>query len=363
MASELEGLRKQLDIQIQRLNALREDLAILSDPNQKFTVEFQIKELEANNDELKKKIAASYGIATVDAKGLLEQKIRELNLEVDGNVGEYHLVNCDRKPPRDNFWEAFDEYAERHNPFQFYFVVACPTQQPNSFAERMIYEVVIEELEEEFGAIDFVRHPITRRVKVEDLPLGRNLPKSQKEFKKYFARRFNITDAETSFEDYLRTGLPKLEYQYISTVFEISASDWDAPLMQEYLQWIIEAFSNTPKEVPTFQFFFAIFLRDAHLEPLVAPSQKIMDSLKEVINKNNHSCTLITQLIPVTTELVEKWIRDLGEYNQSKIDDLMKLLIHSLPEDKKAKFDKINALDMSDIERFQEMIYKVINKN
>lgn len=363
MASELEGLRKQLDIQIQRLNALREQYAIINDPNQKFTLEFQISEIETSNTELQKKIAQSYGIATVDAKTLLEQRIKDLNLEIDGNIGEYYLVNCDRKPPRDNFWEAFDEFSEQHNPFQFYFIVACPTQQPNSFAERMIYEVVIEELEEEFGAINYVRHPTTHRVKIEDLPLGRNLAKSQKEFKKYFARRFNITDTETAFEGYLRSGLPKLEYQYVSTVFEISASDWDDSLIQTYLQWIIQVFSNTPKEVPTFQFFFAIFLRDAHVKPLAAPSQKIIDSLKEVIHKNSGYCTLITQLMPVTTELIEKWIRDLGEYNQSKIDDLIKLLIHALPEDKKAKFDKINALDMSDIERFQEMIYKVINKN
>lgn len=362
MTSEIEGLRKQLDIQIQRLNALRGELAIVSDANQKFTVEFQIKELEASNAELKKKIERGYGIATVEVKGLLEQRIKDLNLEVDHNIGEYYLVNCDRKPPLKNFWEAFDGHVERHNPFQFYFVVACPTQQPNSFAERMIYEVVIKELDEEFGAINFVRHPITHRVRIEDLPLGRNLPKSQKEFKKYFARRFNITDTETAFEDYLSTGLPRLEYEYVSTVFELNASDWDERLLQEYLQWIIDVFSSTHAEVPTFQFFFAIFLRDAHIEPLAPASQKIINSLKNIVAKNDDSCTFISQLTPVATDLVEDWISDLGERNHSKIEDLVKLLIHSLPEDKKAKFDKIDAIDMSDVERFQELIYKVINK-
>ncbi len=363
MTSELDGLRQQLDTYIEHLNILLKESALEFDPSKKFTLDKRIITIETEISSIRKKIEASYGIPVTDAKGLLEQRIKELNLEMNRHIGEYYLVNCDRKPPCKDFWEAFEVYTNQHNPFQFYFVVACPTQQPNSFAERMIYEVVIEELEEALDAISFVRHPITHRVKIENLPIGRNLAKSQKEFKKYFARRFHLTDAETAFEDYLHTGLPKLEYQYVSTVFEISANDWNEQLMREYFQWIIDVFSKTPKEVPIFQFFFAIFLRDAHVEPLAATSQKIINSLKDIVTKNNHSCTFISQLTPVTTDLVEDWIRDLGEYNQANIDGLIKLLIQSLPEEKKAKFDKIKALDMSDIEQFQKAILKAIDKH
>ncbi len=359
MASELEGLRKQLDLLVQRLNALRESYAIQSDPSLKFTLEQQIAQLETEIADLRQQMEKSYGIAAVSANNLLEQRIRELTIDVGTNVGELFLVNVDRLPPRNIFWDAFDENLERKNPFQFYFVLACPTQQPNSFAERMIYELVIEELEEEMDAINYVRQQESRRVKVEDLPLGRNLRNSQREFKKYFARRFGLTDSETMFEDYIKTGLPKLEYQYVATVFDLNASKWDESFMNDYLQWIVDTFSNTHDAVPTFLFFFAIFLRDAHVNPLPPGEKKIVDSIQGVINRNEQKCSLINQLTPVETGLVADWIRDLGEQNESKIEDLVKLIIAGLPEDKKAKFEKSNLLDMSDIERFQEIIYKV----
>ncbi len=358
MASELEGLRKQMEISIQRLNALREAYAIQSDPNQKFTLEQQIAQLEGEIGELRGRIERSYGISAASASSLIEQKIRELTIDVNLKLGELFLVNVDRLPPRNTFWNAFDENREQRNPFQFYFVLACPTQQPNSFAERMIYELVVEELEEELDAINYVRQSGGRRVKVEDLPLGRNLPNSQREFKKYFARRFGLTDSETMFEDYIRTGLPKLEYKYVATVFDLNASKWDDTFMSDYLQWIVETFSHTHETVPTFLFFFAIFLRDAHVNPLPSNERKIVDSIQTFINRNRRRCSLINQLGPIETGDVADWIRELGERNESKIEDLVKLIIASLPEDKKAKFEKSRQLDMSDVERFQEIVYR-----
>lgn len=359
MASELEGLRKQLEISIQRLNALREDYAIQSDANVKFTLEQQIAKLETEITELKRQIESAYGLTAVNSSSLLEQKIRELTIDVESNVGELFLVNVDRLPPRNRFWDAFDENVDRKNPFQFYFVLACPTQQPNSFAERMIYELVIEELEEEMDTINYIRQQDSRRVKVEDLPLGRNLRNSQREFKKYFAKRFGMTDSETAFEDYIKTGLPKLDYQYVATVFDLNASKWDDALMKDYLQWIVDTFSNTHDAVPTFLFFFAIFLRDVHVDPLPAGERKVVDSIQGLIEKNKERCSLINQLLPVSSDLVADWIRDLGEQNESKIEDLVKLIIAGLPDEKKSKYEKNKAFDMTDIERFQEVVYKV----
>lgn len=359
MASELDGLRTQLDISVQRLNALREAYAIQSDPNLKFTLEMQIAQLENEIASLRQRMEAAYGISSVSASNLLEQKIRELNISVRSSLGEFFLVNVNRLPPRDRFWEAFDAKADARNPFQFYYVVACPSQQPNSFAERMIYELVIEELEEEMDAINYVRQSDSRRVQVEDLPLGRNLRNSQREFKKYFARRFGLMDSETLFEDYIKTGLPKLDYQYVATVFDLNASRWDDSFMNDYLQWIVDVFSDTHEAVPTFLFFFAIFLRDAHVDPLPPDERKIVNSIQTLINKNPKRSTLINQLGPVSTGDVADWLRELGEHNESKIADLVKLIVAGLPEDKKRKFEASQLLDMSDVERFQEVVYRV----
>jgi len=361
MASVLEGLQKQLTISTQRLNALREAYAIQSDPNLKFTLEQQIAQLEVEILGVKKQIEASYGISAINSSTLLEQKIRELSVSVESRIGELFLVNVDRVPPRDRFWSAFDEHIERRNPFQFHFVLACPTQEPDSFAERMVYELVIEELEEEMDAINYVHRPDSRRVRLENLPLGRNLRVAQREFKKYFVNRFGMSDAETAFEDYIRTGLPKLEYQYVATVFQINANEWNAKLMEDYLQWIMDVFhvDNTHDEVPTFLFFFAVNLQDAHVNPLPAKQQKVVESIQRIINKNRDRTSLINQLTPVSEDWVADWIRNLGEQNESKIQDLVKLIIAGLPEEKQSKYQQSKLLDMTDIERFQEIVYKV----
>ncbi len=53
---EREGLEKQLELSIRRLNALRESLAIQFDPNIKFALETQVAGLEKEIDSLKARL-------------------------------------------------------------------------------------------------------------------------------------------------------------------------------------------------------------------------------------------------------------------------------------------------------------------
>lgn len=359
MASEIEGIQKQLEISIKRLNALRTSYAIQSDANLKFTLEMQIANLEGEISQLKQRIQTAYGLDVFSGSSQLENKIRQLN--IGSNLGEIYLVNCNRERSRSFFWNAFDTNQNHHHNFQFYFVVACPTQQPNSFSERMIYEIIIEELDEEFKAIQYISQPNSRRVKIEDLPLGRNLKNCQKEFKKYFSRRFKLAEAETSFEAYLKTGLPRLEYEFVATVFDLNASKWNPELMDQYLNWIISTFKNPKAEMPKFVFFFAIFLKNAHLESLSNREKSILEDISRIIAPNKERCTLLNRLLPVPLNLLEDWIREVGEQNQSKIDDLIRSIVNTLPEDKKRRFLDKKELDMTDIERFQELVYRIAN--
>jgi hypothetical protein len=96
------------------------------------------------------------------------------------------------------------------------------------------------------------------RVRVENLPIGRNLVKSQHEFKKYFSKRFSF-HKDVSFEEYIQTGLPHLEYEYVSVIFETSEIKWKKHFAS-YLDWIIANFNNPHPDVPTFIFFFVIYL-------------------------------------------------------------------------------------------------------
>lgn len=359
MVSELKGLLKQEEILVEKLNRLRPSSAIQSDPSIKFTQEKQIEQNEAELEKVRRKIRALSGLDTIQMPSILGQKIKKL--DIDAEIGEVHLVNCNREKVRNRFWTAFDNFLDQENPFQFYYVLACPTQQPTSFGERMIYELIDEELDGELEAISYVNRINSSRVKIEDLPIGRNLRNSQKEFKKYFTKRFGI---DTSFEKYLETGLPKLEkkYEYIVTVFDINASKWNNELMQEYMQWIIDSFSNTHEEVPQFLFFFAVFLRDVHEGNLSGDLKETLEGVKQIIQANPEKCTLLDQLLPVPVYLLEDWIRDLGEQNQTKIQDVIKTVVLGLPADKQDQYKNKKILDMSDIECFQELIYEHVNK-
>ncbi len=359
MSVTAEGIKNQLELTIRRQNELREAYAIAFDPNQRFAFEVQISQLDKEISELRLRLKDAYGLEMLEESSILESLVRQLSIDQD--IGEIHLVNCDREPPARNFWKAFDEFTGRNNRFQFYFIVACPTQQPSSFAERMIYEVVIEELEEQIEAMHYVRRPDSRRVHVEDLPMGRNLANSQRDFKKYFSRRFGLGDSETSFEDYLRTGLPKLQYEYVATVFDLNAGRWDMGTMNPYLNWIMDTFTDTPSNIPNFIFFFVIFLRNAHIQPLHGREKEIFEDIAAIVGQNLQRATLISELVPVPVELLEDWIRDLGELSQSRIEDVVKAIVAELSPEKQEKFRQDKLLDMTDIERFQALIYKMAN--
>lgn len=64
MASEQEGLITQLETSIKRLNALREDYAIQSDPDQRFTLKLKIEKLEREIADLKLQLE-NYDIDTI----------------------------------------------------------------------------------------------------------------------------------------------------------------------------------------------------------------------------------------------------------------------------------------------------------
>lgn len=56
MASELEGLKKQLNIYVRKLNHLREEYAIASDASIKFSLKMQIQEVEKEIETIRSKI-------------------------------------------------------------------------------------------------------------------------------------------------------------------------------------------------------------------------------------------------------------------------------------------------------------------
>jgi hypothetical protein len=324
--------------------------------DQEFKLEEDIVALEAQIEDLKKQVATAYGLDSESGQTILADKINQLS--ITENIGAIHLVNCNREAVADNFWEAFDLKLNSEIPFQFYFVAACPTQQPDSFTERMIIEIILDELDEEEDAILCLRGT-NHRLILEDLPLGRNLQRSQKAFAKYFSQRFELGDK--TMEQYLETGLPKLEYDYIATVFEVFSDKWK-DFSKEYLNWIIEQFKSPNEKVPTFLFFFVVYIYDLHKDTVKKELEAIKFEIQALQLQHLEVATLLKTLTPVPRNLVETWVRDLGERNQAKVEEVVDTLVSGLRQEARKQYDKDKTFDMTDIERFQELVFKMANK-
>lgn len=358
----LDAIKQQLQDTQAILNGLYEELPLVGDPEQKVILKIKIGRYQTKIEELKKRLTRSFGLEMPNKNSILLNAAQQLAIRK--RLPELYLVNCDRQKVYDYFWDQYDEHMERKNPFQFYFMLACPTQQPDSFAERMIYELRKEELPEDPDAILFKRRSDGKRVAFDELPLGRNLRNTKKAFKSYFSERFALNKANASFEDYLKTGLPALDVDFVTMTFDIQISDWNERVMKDYFQWLINAFEDTATKanMPTFWFMFVIFIRNLHEENISKRHEIVLNEVKSIVKDNAEKCTLITEIKPVEVELLEDWLLKVDEENSAgKIEELINTFVNCLPEEKRKKYKSTECIDMTDIEMLQEVIYKLSN--
>lgn len=287
----------------------------------------------------------------------LDALARQLDVQIP--LTPLHLVNCDRKDARKSFRRSFGRWQEAERTFQFYFILACPTQEPEGFSERIIYELLGDHEDNHHQSINYQRREDTGRARIERLPLGMTLKTSQEAFKKYFATRFPLGDA--TFDEYLRTGLPLLNWEYIATVMSITAQDWDPDLVEDYLQWLMDSFLAVNAHSSSFLFFFVISLKNAHDEAKIRGDDKdILNSVKQLIEKNGEHAVLISALPPVEAEDFEYWLEELGSPPQNQKDAIIQAIVNRIPEEEKKRFNMPDKLlNMEHIEDFQERVYKI----
>jgi hypothetical protein len=327
--------------------------------DQEFAIQQDLTEVEAEIATLRQQLANAYGLHTESGQTILLEKIRQLDLDAE-EFGRINLVNCNRETPTNHFWDDFYDRFDKAIPFQFYFILACPNQQPNSFSERMVEEIIEEELDREETAILCRRQKNTNRLVFEDLPLGRRLDRSQNEFKKHFADRFKLEDK--TLEAYLQTGLPRINYKFVATIFTLDANKW-RDFVKDYFDWIIAQFKDTQKEVPTFLFFFVIQMKEAHQTNLPPEFQKIKTSLETIKAAQPEYVTFLNNLFPVERDLVEAWVSEsVRERNNAKIKNVVDALVAGLKPEAKAQYLADKTLNMSEIELFQELVYKAVNE-
>jgi len=163
------------------------------------------------------------------------------------------------------------------------------------------------------------------------------------------------------FDKFIEQGIPRLNYEYVATVFKIKSSRWK-DFFSEFFQWIVTTFQDQHADLPTFVFFFVVYIENAH-EPNELPedAKKIIQSIDQIA-KSNSNTTLIENLKPVKIDDVETWFNDLGEENPDKILDLVNSMVLGLDEEKQRIYKESEKLDMSTIELLQELVYKIVNK-
>ena len=353
---EIKGHEERLELLLRKQRFMENEMTKAVDANAKFSIQETLNQLEKDISETKSILSKMHQLPMGQSIGSMEELARALNIDEEEDMGPLFLVNCDRKKMRNKFWNAFDDKEDEEN-FQFYFISACPTQMPPSFAERMVYELLSEELKGKTDSLHIVEGK-NDRIKIQDLPIGRNTKKSKQKFKAYVQQRFRFADTQ-SFETFIDTGVPNLPYEYVAVIFEIHERKWEA-FIEEYVQWMIDTFRCPHEDVPTFLFFFVIYIEGHHLGNLNPAQKEILDVLHQIDSRNDS--TLITPLLPVEEVDLNAWLMELGERNPNNVKALIDAFVAGLrAEDQKLYKDK-QVFNMKDIEELQALVYKIANE-
>lgn len=305
--------------------------------------------------------AQAFGLAPAHSDNPLDLLLDRLRIDWKNlNISELHLVNCNRFSEFKTLKRALRDRYSDDKECQFYFINACPMQRPQSFAERVILEVIRNLDEEESDAVLVRRVPGSNRIKIEELPYDfMGLEQSKKKFAKYFEDRFDFHDSIEPIENFLKACKNQVrQYKYIGFVFQLDAKDWE-PFFPEYFQWILDTFSETAEKGPEFLFFFPIYIRRLHETPS-AELLKIAADIQSLAEAKNAISTVISPLSPVSKEDVGEWFVDFGEPDSGKIDELLLLTLQreSSAQARLAGFQQTGKMDMYDVEALQEAVYR-----
>ncbi len=354
---EIMGMERQRKTLIEKLNHIRKEQAIETDPSLKFKYEKQIAGIEAETREIEKKIESAYNIFLPEKATILRKLIESLN--IDEKMGLIHLVNCGREDMKDIFWATFDGHEEED--FQFYFIGACPTQMPPHFAERLIYELIIEELEDKLDAI-YCKRKSNGRLQILGFPSNsRGLKKSQTECYILFSKIFEFSPSLT-FDDFLNLEISKLKYQYVTLVFEIYESEW-RPFFGEYLEWFIGKFSSIKGDTPKFLFFFVVYVEDMHREDRQSEKRTEITAIINELQSQFPGVVGLLPLDPIPVKDLRTWLMKLGEKNPNKFEDIIKILQQNLSNNfAKKNFEEKKLLNMDIVSRLQELVYTIFQK-
>ncbi|WP_373548577.1 hypothetical protein [Haliscomenobacter sp.] len=306
-------------------------------------------------------------------QNFVEQAVLGLGIEADNSIGEISLYNCNRKRITRRFKSDFnDKRNSQASPFYFYFICGCRDERPESFARRLVYEVLCDDLNMDSAAAakdleELVFFPFRvngERISIKPLPFSDgNLGACKNMFKKAFEERLG-----TSLESFLQNGLPRLNnFKYIITIFKTNSKNWedDEGIMNQYFKWLLDTFSNLPPGTPEFLFFIVID------SPGLWKSSEMHTMLqRNMLADLQHCCggnekMVLADLLPVDQEDLFNWfyqLDGLADVNPNKIHDVIDAIVQTLNHDERNLYKNEQKIHMKDIEPMQQNIFDLAKR-
>lgn len=296
-------------------------------------------------------------------KTALEVELDKLVFDKDLDFGISHIFNADRTRAKRAFNNNFNDKKGKEH-FQFYFLCACPEEKPESFAKRVLYELIETECNNRHDVIHFKPQDGADYLMTESLPCGDDLKDSVEKFRAFFARRFSFTDTQT-FEGYLETGLPALEHRYVAFIFEVPEQKWkddleeDESEMFRYLRWLADTFDETRAGAVTFLFFIAVRSQNLWVDAEKhTPLQKKILSELENLCTNRPKCALIRAFPPVGLDDAREWLREHGARQSDNESELLGSFTQTLKPERRQFVSEQEKMHMKDLETLQRLIFK-----
>jgi Effector-associated domain 11 len=296
----------------------------------------------------------------------LQMAIEALNLEP--KLPKVALVNINRNNPFEAFQSSFE--AMMALPYQFYFVVGSPDQQPNHFAERAVYEIIGQVLANNEKAIHYKREPfkigeqIIERVCVDPLPFsGFGLEACKNLFKVNLQERVAHLSLEfDSVEAFAALPEARLPYQFFTLVYGIDADAWGTPWhrnISAYLRWIVDTFRNNHSTSPVFQFIFVVNKKDIHDKPDPLFDQELNALIASFGAPN--PCARIDGLKEINEGHIKDWLTGLSKQR-------MQFQVEKIIEEYRKKcvaegrWEGEKEMDMADVEELVLEVHRISNK-
>jgi hypothetical protein len=345
LEQSVQKLRDKIARQRDRLISIKG-----TDVTGEMRLEDEIAEHEALLADLQQQLSNHFRIGTPTSDNLLTEKLASFDEQFSDEVGVFHRVNMNRERMSERFFDVADELETE--TYQFYFITACPTQMPPSFAERLILEYVDEFLSGDDNSIRYPVQGATGRLQFEQLPQKRKLNRCQDAFKSFFAQFFGFSK-EQDFDTFIMQGIPNLPEEYVCMVFEVEQTKWREGVTAEYLEWIVQTFSNPHEDVPKFLFFFVTYLQDMHLSD--SDKHPIVQSLDQ-LEGNHQPVVHLKPLLPVAELDLRAWLRSIGIRNDANVETLIEIIIKGLKQRERAMYDSEKTFNMDDLELVQKII-------